>query len=95
VGLHVQITELSQRFLHCRASVEEMTCLQIARGQFLRVLAALGLTKTASEPEEEPAGAALAQWAADRRDRRSREEAAAIADSGPSAAQSTTSEGRS
>jgi len=56
VSLHVQITELSRRFLGCRASGDEMVRLQIARGQFLRCLAALGLTNAAGEAEEPPAG---------------------------------------
>ena len=92
VSAHVVVSESATKYLHGRLTDAELARLSLARGQLHRMLKALGLVGGPVDVEDEPAGAALAQWAADRR---SRLDAAAAAAGGPSEATSATSEGRS
>lgn len=89
ISCSVEISTISARFVRCIATSDEMTRLQAARLQLVRTLRALGLAKGSAEAPEEPPGAALRQWA---EERRAREEAAARAKDGPSEAQSDASE---
>jgi hypothetical protein len=92
VSAHVVVTESATKYLHGRLTDAELARLSLARGQLHRMLKALGLVGGPVEVDEEPAGAALEEWASNRR---ARQEASAIADSVPSVAQSTTSEAES
>jgi hypothetical protein len=65
----VQIAELSTRYLQGRLGNLESTRLSLARGQLSRLLKQLGLVGGSAEPEENEPGAALAEWARQRRER--------------------------
>jgi hypothetical protein len=92
VSAHVFVSESATKYLHGRLTDAELARLSLARGQLHRMLKALGLVGGPVEVDEEPAGAALEQWAAERR---ARQQSPATANAGPSALQSSTSEAES
>jgi hypothetical protein len=54
VSCSVEISVISKRFVRCCATSEEMSRLQVARGQLARALKLLGLTEGRSGADPDP-----------------------------------------
>ena len=79
---YVIVQELSTRYERGRCTERDIAALSLARGQLVRTLRALNLANGPAEPAEPQPGAALEEWARQRRER-----ATSAGDSVPSQAQ--------